>query len=94
MMKKFLVKYALGGGFGGIAMQDGEVVEFTSYNKAADYAYEMACADYDSYDGMHGLQNEESISEENPDWSSEAVYEAYCDERGSWLEYSAEEITV
>jgi len=61
---KFLIKHALGGGFGGVEMTDGEILEFENEEEAMDYAWEMACEDYESYAGLHGLRDHSMIIEE------------------------------
>jgi hypothetical protein len=62
---KFLVKHALGGGFGGCEREDGEVIDCESEDEAYDYAFDAACQDYDSYDGMHGLRSVDMIMDED-----------------------------
>ena len=90
-MSKFLIAYGLGGSFGGCGEWE-ECPYVTTLDEAEKYAYEAACQEYESYDGLHGLENEESIREEYPDISDGEVYEIYCDSRESWLCYKAREI--
>ena len=90
-MKKYLIKYALGGGFGGIEMADGEILEFNNQEEALDYAYEMACQEYDGYAGLHGIRDIDQIMEEDGCDEYEAEQE-YNDDRESWVDYEATEI--
>lgn len=91
-MLKFEIRAALGGGFGGINMQDPEIIEANTLEEAEQYAYEKACEGYDSYAGMHGLASYDSIAEENPDFSEQDIECDLDQERESWLEYEAKEI--
>jgi hypothetical protein len=86
---KYIIKYGLGGGFGGAS--DEEVLEFDNYDQAIDFAWEKACEIYDQYDGLHGLRTVHDIMEEDGLDEGEA-YETWKEERESWLEYSAEEV--
>lgn len=90
-MKKFLVKYALGGGFGGVEHCDGEILEFENEEKANEYAYDMACEEYDMYDGLHGLRSVDNIMEEDEVDGEEAQL-IYEEERETWLDYSVKEV--
>jgi hypothetical protein len=89
---KFAIKYALGGGFGGCEMAEPEIMEFDSRQEAEDYAYEMACEEYDQYDGLHGLRSVEQIMEEDEIEDYDEAYEAWMDERESWLDWEVEEV--
>ncbi len=88
---KFLIKAALGGGFGGIENCDGEEYECGNQKEADEIAYEMACEEYDSYAGLHGLRSVSDIMEED-EVNEDEAYIIYDDERESWLDYSAEKI--
>ena len=88
---KFLVKYALGGGFGGTEMVDGEILEFDSFVEAEDYAFEMACQEYDSYAGLHGLRDIDEIMEDD-DVNEDEAESIYNDDRESWVDYLVEEV--
>ena len=48
---KFLIKHALTGGFGGCEREDGEIIDVENEEVATNYAWEMACGEYDMYDG-------------------------------------------
>ena len=89
---KFLVKYALAGGFGGCERQDGEIIDVKDEEAASDYAWEMACQEYESYDGMHGLRNVEMIMEEDDIENEDEAYEVWEEEREGWLDYSVEKV--
>ena len=88
---KFLVMYALGGGFGGTEMVDGEILEFDSFVEAEDYAFEMACQEYDSYAGLYGLRDINEIMEEEEVDEDEAE-SIYNNDRESWVDYLVEEV--
>jgi hypothetical protein len=88
-MKKYLIKYGLGGGFGGADNE--EVVEADSQEAASHLAWEKACEVYDTYDGMHGLQTVQDIMEEEG-LNEDEAHESWEEQRESWLVYSAEEI--
>ncbi len=76
-MKKYIV------GYSGISQAlNYEIVEATDETHASEIAYDLACSDYESYDGLHGigLDDDEEYSEE-----------AWLECREGWLEYTAEE---
>ena len=89
---KFLVKYALSGGFGGCKREEGEIIEAGNEGDAYDYAYEMACQEYDSYDGMHGLRSVNDITEEEEIEDYDEAEQIWAAEREGWLDYSVEEV--
>lgn len=93
-MAKYKIFAGLGGGFGGAQYQ--ETIECETQDIANEYAYELACQEYESYEGLHGLADFADI-EENPeeygleeDASDEEIEEAYIQEREGWIEYWAE----
>jgi hypothetical protein len=88
MMATFLIRYALGGGFGGCESEEWEEIEAKDLDAAEREAYERACELYESYAGMHGLRDEEQIMEED-EVSAEEAQEIYNDERESWLDFEA-----
>jgi len=91
-MPKFVIKYGLGGGFGGAERNEPEIIEARNLEDANSYAYEKAVQEYQSYEGLHGLRTAEEIAEE--DGLDEAdVEQAYIEEMESWLDYYAEETT-
>lgn len=81
------MRYALGGGFGGTEMQEWEECHSTTEESATEEAYEMACDEYDSYDGMHGLRDTSMIMEEDEIADEDEAYEVWKEERESWLDY-------
>jgi hypothetical protein len=89
-MKKYEIKYGLGGGFGGCG--DWEVIEADSLEEAETMAYEKALEEYDSYAGSQGILSEEEIAEENPEWGTDEVFQAYREEAESWIEYEAQPV--
>jgi hypothetical protein len=86
---KWFISYGLGGGFGGA--DNHEVIDADNQEQAEEYAYEMACQEYDSYAGLHGLRDLEMIMDEDECEEEEAEM-TYNVERESWLDYSAEPI--
>ena len=93
-MAKYDVYAGLGGGFGGAEYK--ETREFATPEEADDYAYELACQEYEMYEGMHGLPDMGDI-EEDPEYfgltedaSDEELEEAYVSAREGWIDYWAE----
>jgi hypothetical protein len=90
-MEKYRIRGALGGGFGGCKGVDWEEIEVENEEEAWQYAYELACGEYDQYVGYHGLRTVEEIMEEDGIDEDEA-YEVWLEERESWLNYECERI--
>lgn len=88
---KFLIKGALGGGFGGVGSQDGEIVEAKDYDQAYRMAEELAREEYESYEGLHGIRDLSDIMEEEG-CSEEDAVAIYEEDIESWIEYTAEEV--
>ena len=84
-MKTYYIQHGLIGSFGGEA-NEWEVYEANSWQEAENYAYELACEDYESYEGMYGLRTVNDIMEEEGLTEDEA-YDSYLEERESWLHY-------
>ncbi len=87
-MAKFEIRYALGGGFGGVEQEDWEEIEAKDLDKAMGIAYEQSCQVYESYEGLHGLRGVFEIMEED-NCSEEDAEITWRDERESWLDYEA-----
>jgi hypothetical protein len=88
-MKQYRIFAGLSGGFGGAREVD--ILEFPDTGSAEDYAYEEACAIYESYEGLHGLRSvADIISEEG--FSEEEAEDAYNEEREGWISYYVEEV--
>jgi hypothetical protein len=87
-MPKFYIRHALGGGFGGVKNASWEEIEAEDIEKATDAAWELACEDYGSYVGLHGLRDLDQIMEEDDVGEDEAI-DIYGEERESWLDYEA-----
>jgi hypothetical protein len=86
------IRYGLGGGFGGCERNEWEdCEEANNEDQACDYAYEMACQEYEMYDGMHGLRNTADIMEED-EVDEEEAEEIWREERESWLDYEVREV--
>ena len=88
---KFAIKYALGGGFGGLSM-DAELHDFDNLKEAEEYAYQMAVEEYESYGGLHGLTTIDEMMEENGITDEDEGLELYFQEIESCLCYEAVEI--
>lgn len=82
----FIIGYGLSGGFGGA--QNYEVIEAENQAEADEIAFEMACDEYEQYDGMYGLRSIDDIMEEDELDESDAE-EQWIEEREGWLDYSA-----
>jgi hypothetical protein len=91
-MIKFAIRYGLGGGFGGIKYKDEEIIDAKNEDEANTYAYEMACQEYDSYAGLHGLRDIEQIMEEDNIEDEDEAEQIYNEERESWLDYDVRKV--
>ena len=87
----YKIRAALGGGFGGTEFAEWEDCDATTEDQAKEMAYELACEEYDQYDGLHGLRSVEQIMEEDG-LSEKEAEETWREERESWLEYEVREI--
>lgn len=97
-MKKYKIYAGLGGGFGGANFQ--EIIECKNEYEASQYAYELACQEYESYEGLYGLADLDTIAEYPEDYGlvegetdEELLWEAYVEARDGWLAYWAEEVS-
>ena len=88
-MALYKIYYGLGGGFGGPG--EPELARLPDKETAENLAYELACDEYDSYDGLHGLRNINMIMEEE-DCDEDTAEEIWLEERESWLDYWVEEV--
>lgn len=72
-------------------------LEFSSKDIATQAAYDMAVEDYESFEGYHGIPDVGDIMEDkegynlSEDASEDECWEAYYEQRESWLNYWAEE---
>ena len=72
-------------------------LEFSSKDIATQAAYDMAVEDYESFEGLHGIPDVGDIMEDkegynlSEDASEDECWEAYYEQRESWLNYWAEE---
>lgn len=91
----------LGGGFGGAKYI--ETIENISEEEASYIAWEYAVQEYESYDGLHGLQSwsdciEEAegyfgeINDDNQSEFDDLVKEIYNEAMESWLHYYVEKV--
>ena len=71
---------------------DWEKIEAKNEDEAVDWAYEMACDDYESYAGLHGTNSFEDYLEEG--MSEVEAEEASLQDRESWLSYEAKWLDV
>ena len=95
MSKYFRIHYS------GIGRADNiDWIEADTLQEAENIAYECALEDYDSYAGLHGIPDFDSIAEDMFDMSYDeldgdqmaAVEDQYNEERQSWIDCWAEEI--
>ena len=86
----FFIKYGMGGGYGGEANVEWEEVAVDTLERAEAWAYEVACEYFES----SGEFDYEAFAEEYPDATEEDEWEAYCQERESWVFYLAVESDV
>lgn len=87
----FQIRYGLGGGFGGTEFAEWEDCNATTHEEAESCAYNLACEEYDSYEGLHGLRSIEDIMEDEELDEDTATIE-YQQERESWLDYEVREL--
>ena len=72
-------------------------LEFSSKDIATQAAYDMAVEDYESFEGLHGIPDIGDIMEDkegynlSEDASEDECWEAYYEQRESWLSYWVEE---
>jgi len=88
MENLFIIGYGMSGGFGGI--QNYEVIEAKSLEKAETEAYENACEHYEGHVGSNGLRDIDEIMEEDGIDSASEAQETFNEEREGWIEYTAE----
>lgn len=84
-MKLYHIKYGLSGSFNAEA-NDWEEVEASSRNEAEGLAYDYACEEYETYEGMYGLRTVEDIMKEEG-YDEDIAYDVYLEERADWLYY-------
>ncbi len=71
-------------------------LEFSSKEIATSAAYDMAVEDYESFEGYHGIPDIGDIMDNPEDYGLDAdatdheCWEAYYEQRESWLSYWAE----
>ena len=91
-MQKYNIYAGLGGSFGGPEYKG--TVECEDQAEADDIAYEEACAEYESYEGLYGLRSVYDIAEDQglnmDDYNDyEVALDIYQEEREDWIEYYA-----
>ena len=71
--------------------------KYTGEHDATVDAYLLAVEDYESFEGYHGIPSVDNIMDEKEDYglasdaSEDECWEAYYEERQSWLDYWVEE---
>ena len=96
-MAQYKLYAGLAGGFGGATYR--ETVEAESEEIAAEWAFDLACDEYESYAGLHGIPDIGDILDNPEDYgleegcSEDDAWEAYIHERETWLDYWAELIS-
>ena len=98
-MSTYKIYAGLGGGFGGAKYI--ETVEAANEEEAARIAYEYAVEEYESYEGLHGLasygdvvDNPEEYGLDEDCQNEEYLWEAYEEERSTWLDYYVKEVQI
>ena len=98
-MAQYKVYAGLGGGFGGAKYI--ETVEAANEEEASQIAYEYAVEEYESYEGLHGLasygdvvDNPEEYGLDEDCQNEEYLWEAYEEERSTWLDYYVKEVQI
>lgn len=98
-MAQFEVYAGLGGGFGGAKYI--ETVEVANEEEASQIAYEYAVEEYESYEGLYGLvsygdivDNPEEYGLDEDCQNEEYLWEAYEEERSTWLNYYVKEVQI
>ena len=86
-MALYNIYAGLSAGFGGAIFQ--ETSEQNSLADADSYAYELACNEYESYRGLHGLFNADEALKEDPDLTKNDLQDMEIEDRESWIEYWA-----
>lgn len=95
-MAQYKIYAGLGGGFGGAQYIGTET--FETEQAAYDYAFECACEEYDSYEGLHGLTLYNDIYENPEDYgldedaTEEEIEDAFSNEREGWIEYYVKKV--
>ena len=97
-MARFKVYAGLGGGFGGATFQG--IYDCESASDACSIGYELACEEYESYAGLHGLDDYQDIVDnpkayglEEGESDEDILWDAYDNVREGWLDYWVEEIS-
>lgn len=90
-MAIYKIYYGLGGGFGGAENNEPEFARLPDKETAENLAYELACDEYESYAGLHGLRDYDQIMEEE-ECDEVTAEEIFREERESWLDYWVEEV--
>ena len=85
-MALFKIKYS---SLDNIEHKEWEIIEAANEKAALSYAWELACDDLEGYGGLHGTPSPDTIAEEEG-LNEEDAWEAYCEERESWLSYEVE----
>lgn len=96
-MKEYNIYAGLGGGFGGATYQYTSLYE--SEEDANQDAFEAACGEYESYEGMNGLptysdaldeaMEEMGIWDDDDDEVHDLAWDVYNANREDWIEYYA-----
>lgn len=90
-MAKYIIFAGLGGGFNSVCQQ--KIEDYNSEDEALADAYEIACEEYDSYGGMHGLFNIEDALAEDPSLTNEDLNTMYFEDLETWVVYYVKPIT-
>lgn len=93
MTKEFKIFAGLSGAFGGASYQG--LFKGTE-EQAYQHAWELACEEFEQYEGLHGLPSYgeilEEFEEDGLDNAEDAAWEAFQEERELWLAYYCKEV--
>lgn len=85
--KDYNIYAGLGGSFGGAVYQG--TLKDVDEVEAGNYAYELACEEFEHYEGLHGLCDYDDFLEEYPDGTEEDYEDFRNDQIDTWADYEA-----
>ena len=94
-MAKYRIFAGMDGGFGGA--DEICVREFPFEEDAMEYAYQEAVAEYQSYEGFHGVFDRNDVRQDlllsfGKEPTDDEIENKYWEEVESWIDYYVEEV--
>lgn len=86
-MNEYNIYTGLSGGFGGAKYHS--TILCNNLDEAEEYAWELACQDYEEYCGCHGLRTWEDIAMEEMTYDEDLIGQIYNSEMEYWIDYYA-----